>query len=90
MSTARIFPCHFQHIYCDVFMCYSESKWWVGLPDGPEGSNYMLCDSCAKAMFANPPEELVPEEQKALMWQETAEIPVKRKGKAKPAEDQTE
>lgn len=80
---ARIFPSMFQHLQCDVYMCNEFSKWWIGLPSGPEGQNYMLCDSCAKALIANAPDELVPETVKANMWQEApaaeAIVP-KRKG----------
>lgn len=81
MSTARLFPCMFQHIACDIAFCYSPATWFVGLPDGPESAHYKLCESCAKAMIANAPDELVPEETKALIWQESTEIPVKRRAK---------
>lgn len=88
MSTARFFPCPWQHVYCDVVHCTGLVKWYIGLPDGPEGENYKLCDSCAKALVGEAPEELVPEKTKSLMWQETAEIPLKRKGKPAKSSDE--
>lgn len=68
---ARLYPCKFQHIYCDVFLCQGETKWFVGDPGGPESTTFRLCDECAKALVANAPDELVPETVKANLWQET-------------------
>lgn len=68
---ARLYPQPFPHLFCDVFLCNTESKWLVGEEDGPQGAVYRLCDSCAKAMIANVPEALLPEDMKSRMWQET-------------------
>lgn len=82
----RLYPCMFNHLACEVFLCGNSANWWVGDPEGPYSATFRLCDSCAKSMAANFPQEVVPEEQKALMWQET-EAPVVKRSKRKSGDN---
>ena len=53
----QIYPCTYV-VPCETYNCRNRAKWFVGRPDAPVSTNYRLCDTCAKSIVENLPDEL--------------------------------